>query len=237
MTTLHYAVGDIHGRDDLLEKMHARILADHRKRHGDAAATIVYVGDYIDRGPDGVAVIDRLMRGLDGFDLVCLKGNHEAMMLSCTETKDHRVWLNWLSNGGDTIIRKLGLDIRFGKFDPQQLVEGLGAERMAWLQALPVHHKTPDYLFVHAGIAPGVPIEEQKEKDLLWIRGAFLNSDVDHGVVVVHGHTPAEEPEIRPNRVGIDTGAFLTGRLTAVVLGEQEGPRFLTVEGKPADLR
>jgi len=237
MTAIHYAIGDVHGRDDLLKMMHDRIIADHRARHGNEPATIVHVGDYIDRGPDGIAVIDRLMRGVDGFEQVCLKGNHEAMMMACAETKDHRLWLNWLGNGGDKVVKELGIVIRFGKFDPDQLLDRLGSARLEWLRALPVYHSTPDHLFVHAGIVPGVPLEEQTEKDLLWIRDRFLKSEDDHGVVVVHGHTPTEAPEIRPNRVGIDTGAFLTGRLTAVVLGEPNGPRFLTVEGAPSELR
>ena len=233
MTRIHYAIGDVHGRDDLLEAMLARIAADRDYRHPDSEATMVLVGDYVDRGPDSAAVVDRLMRGVDDFELICLKGNHEAMLLACTESDDRQAWAGWIHNGGDTTIHSFGVKVRYGFFRPDHLVDALGAERLAWLRDLPLHHQTPDYLFVHAGILPGRPIEEQSERDLLWIRNRFLNSDKDHGRLVVHGHTPMEEPDIRPNRIGIDTGAFTTGRLTAVVLGEAEGPRFLTVEGAP----
>ncbi len=100
MTMFYYAIGDVHGRDDLLEIMHARIVSDHQSRHAGAAATIVHVGDYVDRGPDSLGVIDRLIRGMPEFELVCLKGNHEDMMLACLETDNRQVWRAWLANGG-----------------------------------------------------------------------------------------------------------------------------------------
>ncbi len=231
MTKIHYAIGDVHGRDDLLEMMLEHIASDRERRHPDRAATMVLVGDYVDRGPDGAAVIDRLMRGVDGFDLVCLKGNHEAMMLACTETEDRQAWAGWIHNGGDATIHSFGLKVRFGYFRADHLADAIGPERLAWLRDLPLYHRTPDTLFVHAGILPGRPLAKQTERDLLWIRNRFLDSDRDHGLLVVHGHTPTDEPDVRPNRIGIDTGAFSTGRLTAVVLGEEDGPRFLTVEG------
>jgi serine/threonine protein phosphatase 1 len=233
MTMIHYAIGDVHGRDDLLEIMHARIISDHQSRHADAAATIVHVGDYVDRGPDSLGVIDRLMRGLNGFELICLKGNHEDMMLASLETDDRLVWETWLRNGGDATLASLGISPGHGGYDPEKLARALGASRIAWLRSLPLYHRTADMLFVHAGIAPGRPIELQEEKDLLWIRDRFLYSDADHGYLVVHGHTPTAEPDIQPNRLGIDTGAVMTGRLSAVVLGEREGPRFLVARSEP----
>lgn len=233
MTRIHYAIGDVHGRDDLLKAMHARIVSDREEKHPDKSATIVLVGDYVDRGPESAAVVDRLMRGFDGFELICLMGNHEAMLVECSGTDKRQAWARWIHNGGDAAIRSFGVQMRYGFFKAQHLVDAVGSKRLAWLRDLPLYHQTEDYLFVHAGILPGKRIEKQKEQDLLWIRHRFLDSDKDHGRLVIHGHTPMRNPDVRPNRIGIDTGAFVTGRLTAVVLGEEDGPRFLTVEGAP----
>lgn len=230
---IHYAIGDIHGRDDLLERMHERIVADHQLRHGDAPAVIVYVGDYIDRGANSAGVIDRVMRGVPGFDSICLKGNHEQWMLDCLVTDDRYVWSPWLENGGEETLASFGVGFRPGRYDPVRLARAVGSRRLRWLDTLKLHHREGGYLFVHAGIVPGRPLEQQEEKDLLWIRRAFLDSDEDHGCIVVHGHTPTEEPERRANRIGIDTGPTWYGKLTAVVLGEPDGPRFITVSGEP----
>jgi len=228
-----YAVGDVHGRDDLLAELHERIAQYHYLMHGAAAATLVHVGDYIDRGPDSIAVIDRLMRPLPGIQWICLKGNHEQMMLNCIASNNRQVWSNWLGNGGEATLRSLGLSMRFGGADPGALAAALGEERIAWLRALPLWHRAGGYLFVHAGIAPGLPLEAQEEYDLLWIRGRFLDSDVDHGFRVVHGHTPTDAPVVRTNRIGIDTGAGSGGPLTAAALVEARGPRFLVAKSAP----
>ena len=234
MTPVHYAIGDIHGRDDLLELMHQRV-TDHRQMNfAGRDATIVHVGDYIDRGPDSRAVIDRLMRGVTGFETVCLKGNHEDLMLACLAADDRDVWSAWLSNAGDATLASFNVSNRLGRFDPKDLVAALGEDRIAWLRSLPVHHIAGGYLFVHAGIVPGRPIEEQAEKDLMWIRYRFLDSTEDHGYRVIHGHTPGDEPVVRPNRICIDTKAPLSGRLTAVVLDGASEPEFLIVQGEPA---
>ncbi|NNE23401.1 MAG: serine/threonine protein phosphatase [Rhizobiales bacterium] len=234
MTPVHYAIGDIHGRDDLLELMHQRIAGHRELNFADRAATIVHVGDYIDRGPDSRAVIDRLMRGVAGFETVCLRGNHEDLMLACLATDDRDVWRAWLSNAGDATLASFDVSNRLGRYDRRDLVEALGKDRIAWLHALPLHHIAGDHLFVHAGIVPGRPIEEQLAKDLLWIRYRFLDSLDDHGYRVIHGHTPGDEPVVRPNRICIDTGAPFSGRLTAVVLDGANEPEFLTVQGVTA---
>jgi serine/threonine protein phosphatase 1 len=233
MTLIHYAIGDIHGRDDLLEKLHDRIAAFHEMFHGEQSATLIHLGDYIDGGPDSCAVIDRLMADATGFDTVCLKGNHEDLMLECLQSDDRQVWWNWLSNGGDATLSSLGLSFRHGGYDHRQLAGALGTERITWLKSLPLHYVADDYLFVHAGIRPGWSLEEQEEQDLLWIRGRFLESSANHGCRVIHGHTPMDEPEVRTNRIGIDTGATSNGRLTAVVLfgrEAEEEPKFLFAE-------
>jgi serine/threonine protein phosphatase 1 len=229
MTPLHYAVGDVHGRDDLLEVMHERIAADRQLRHANMAATIIHLGDYIDRGLNSLGVIDRLMRGLPGFEVVCLKGNHEAMMLNCLETDDRQAWWMWLRNGGDATLASFGIPPQFGVNRSRELSQALGPHRIAWLRALPLYHHIPGYLFVHAGVRPGRPLEAQTEMDLIWIRDAFLESEDDFGFRVVHGHTPAREPEFRSNRIGIDTGAVFTDCLTALAVGGPEGPRVVQV--------
>ncbi len=229
---IHYAIGDVHGRDDLLAMMHARIEAVHRVRHEGKPGVIVYVGDYIDRGAKSVQVIDRVMRGVPGFTSVCLKGNHEQLMMDCLETSDPEVWVNWISNGGRETMASLGLSYDTAR-DPIALAKALGAARLQWLEALRLTYQAGPYLFVHAGIVPGRPLAEQKEKDLIWIRDRFLDSEEDHGFIVVHGHTPSEIPEWKENRINVDTGATFYGQLTAVVLGQEGGPRFMTIEGAP----
>ncbi len=175
-------------------------------------------------------VIDRLMRGVPEFEVICLKGNHEGLMLRCLESSERDVWNNWLSNGGEATLNSFGVSLHFGGYDSQVLVEALGESRIAWLRSLPLYYRTEDFLFVHAGIVPGLPIEEQSENDLLWIRGRFLDSEEDHGVCVVHGHTPSDEPVVRFNRIGLDIGATSNGRLAAVVLARGKEPHFLSVE-------
>ncbi|WP_108881048.1 metallophosphoesterase [Anderseniella sp. Alg231-50] len=233
MKTIIYAIGDIHGRDDLLKQLHENINAYHRSRYPEAIGEIVHVGDYIDGGAHSVEVIDRLMRGTEGFDSTCLLGNHEAMMLECLETDNRQAWYTWLSNGGDETLTSLGISLRFGGYDPSALGKALGEERVSWLHSLPLYRVVEPYLFVHAGIAPGVPLEEQQTKDLLWIRSRFLESDADHGHVVVHGHTPGDEPFVKPNRICIDTGATSNGLLTAAVLDGVNPPLFLRATGRP----
>lgn len=229
---IHYAIGDVHGRDDLLEMMHARIEAWHRVRHEGAKGVIVYLGDYIDRGAKSVQVLDRVMKGMPGFESVCLKGNHEQLMLDCLDTDDPFVWANWVGNGGAETMESLGLR-EDDEGDSVALAKALGSHRLQWLDRLKLTYEAGSYLFVHAGIVPGRPLAEQKPKDLIWIRNRFLESDADHGFVVVHGHTPNEIPEWKANRINVDTGVVIWGHLTAVVLGAPYSPRFMTVEGKP----
>lgn len=232
---IHYAIGDIHGRDDLLEALLERIAATHKHRHGDAPGVLVYIGDYIDRGAASAQVVDRVMQGVLGFESICLKGNHEDLMLACLDTDERDVWLSWCAGdiGGTETMKSLGISPRTGKYEPYLLACAWGDERVAWLRALRLTHQAGPYLFVHAGIVPGRPLAEQHEKDLLWIRNRFLESDADHGFIVVHGHTPSKEPELRRNRINVDTGATFNGQLTAVALGEPEGPRFITVTAAP----
>ncbi len=226
-----YAVGDIHGRYDLLEQMLGQIERDAAGAD-DLVKYIVFLGDYVDRGPQSRLVIERLAGSPPpGFGVIHLRGNHEAAMLEFLE--DVRIGGNWIAYGGNATIASYGI-VPPAEDAPEdlladaqhQLLANLPQHHWAFLKGLRNSITIGDYLFVHAGIRPGVPLDRQNESDLLWIRREFLSSTADHGKVVVHGHTIAEQPEIRPNRIGIDTGAFATNRLTALVLEGAER-RFL----------
>ena len=231
MEKIIYAVGDIHGRVDLLTQLHEHILEHHRLLHAGVPGEIIHLGDYIDGGAHSIDVVDLLMRGFDDMSNTCLLGNHEAMMLDCLETDNRDVWYTWLTNGGDQTLDSLGISLRHGGYDPTQLSGALGKERILWLRSRPLYRIVDPYLFVHAGIAPGIPIEQQNPKDLLWIRTRFLESREDHGHIVVHGHTPGDDPVTRPNRICVDTGATSNGQLTAVVLAGSSAPLFLRATG------
>ena len=232
MKTKIYAMGDIHGRVDLLQQLHEHIKEHHNLMYAKWDAHIVYVGDYIDGGANSVEVIDCLMQGMTGWQTTCLLGNHEAMLLDCLETDDRDTWHTWLSNGGEDTCASLGISMLFGGYDPRVLQDALGQERIAWIRSLPLHEIIEPYLFVHAGIVPEIPIDEQKREDLLWIRSRFLDSEIDHGHVVVHGHTPGDEPVVKFNRICVDTGAISNGQLTVAVLDGVEKPMFLRASGR-----
>ncbi len=228
-----YAVGDIHGRFDLLEALHREIDADARNDRG-LRKVVVYLGDYVDRGPDSRNVIDYLIEEpLPGFESIHLMGNHEAFLLQFLD--DSTVLPSWAMNGGDATLASYGVS-------PHEAPSG--ANRAEWLRtrfrevmprahhnflcALKLSHVEGDYLFVHAGVRPGIPIEQQDPLDLLWIREPFLRSTEDFGKLVVHGHTPVRRPERRANRIDIDTGAVYGGQLTALAL-EGDTQLFLQV--------
>jgi len=226
---LTYAIGDIHGRDHLLEKIYARIEHDPYRPPQIKIPTVVHLGDYIDGGPRSDRVIDLIMKGSPHFNSILLLGNHEDLMLACLETDDRDVWWNWISNGGNKTLEAFGVSNRFGGYNPKSLAEALGPHRIKWLKNLKLFHLSAPYLFVHAGILPGRALSEQKKKDLIWIRSRFLESEVKHPYIVVHGHTQTREPEIRKNRIGIDTGEARPKTLTAVAIDGISEPRFLSV--------
>ena len=221
---LLYAVGDIHGRLDLLEAMLGRIEADAQSSGHAEHRTLVFLGEYVDRGPDSRGVVEMLIGGLpQGFEAHFLKGNHEAILLNFLD--DAWTLDNWLVNGGDATMRSYGVDTdrlaRLGapaELWRQALQEVLPESHLEFYRSLKLSVAFGDYLFVHAGVKPGVPLAAQSEADLIWIRGPFLNHADPFGKIVVHGHTPGKEPVTRSNRIGIDTGACFTGRLTALRL-------------------
>ena len=230
-----YAVGDIHGRCDLLQQLHERIAADSAESP-PAARRIVYLGDYCDRGLETRQVIDLLLDSpLAGFEAVHLKGNHEEFMLRFLE--DTKVGPGWIANGGGGTLYSYGVRTPKNGSDTERLAglqqqfrDNLPERHLAFLRGLQRWHIEGDYLFVHAGIRPGIALEEQSDDDILWIREEFLDDERDHGRVVVHGHTITDQPDVRANRVGIDTGAFASNVLTAIVL-EGTGRRFLQTAG------
>lgn len=227
-----YAIGDVHGRLDLLMRLEAMMEAD-LARSRPARTVAVYLGDYVDRGVASRGVLDHLLDHPPPVDeVVHLLGNHEETM--CRFLVDPWIGENWLRFGGLETLKSYGVAP-----DPdlpaeerlRRMQEGFSLavpeRHWAFLEGLPLRHEEGGYFFVHAGVRPRVPLDRQRRFDLLWIRDEFLDSEVDHGRVVVHGHSISSEPEILPNRIGIDTGAFMSGRLTALVL-EGEERRFLS---------
>jgi serine/threonine protein phosphatase 1 len=214
-----YVVGDIHGRLDLLLRLQ-RLILDDAAAAPAQRRVVVYGGDYVDRGPESKEVIEHLIeRPLKQFESVHLRGNHEAEMLRFVEGREPR--MHWLGFGGLETLESYGVKLAFGRTAKQlqrALDAALPAKHARFLRQLFAFHVEGDIVAVHAGIRPGVPLEQQAEEDLLWIRDPFLQSDAAFGKLVVHGHTITQRPEIRPNRIGVDTGAFRSGRLTAAVL-------------------
>lgn len=226
-----YAIGDIHGCRDLLDRMIEAIRRDLAAHPVDHALTIT-LGDYVDRGPDSRGVVERLAGNPFPTRYVALKGNHEEMLAEFL--RDPSVGETWLRNGGLETLHSYGIDV-----GPMMRGRACGPTALSFEKALPPAHMAffaslrvclslGRYFFCHAGVRPGVPFARQREHDLLWIRHEFLCHRTDFEKIVVHGHTPSLMPEIRHNRINVDTGAFITGRLTCAVL-EAEQPRFLTV--------
>lgn len=217
-----YVVGDIHGRDDLLCELHGMI-RDDASNTADLRCVVIYLGDYVDRGPRSADVLDRLVRQpLEGFTALHLMGNHEEMMLNFIDRGDDGLWL---VNGGDATVRSYGIDGEFFYADDfvladlrEKLRAAAPPSHIAFLRSLAVMHTEGEYVFVHAGVRPDRPLELQTQRDLTWIRGPFLVSDVDYGKCVVHGHTIFDKVDVQSNRIGIDTGAFFSGRLTCLVI-------------------
>jgi serine/threonine protein phosphatase 1 len=216
-----YAVGDIHGRADLLSDIFARIDDDLRSRP-TADSIQVFLGDYIDRGPNSRKVIDLLIERKKSHQTIFLKGNHEDCLLRLLIDPD--ALSEWKMIGGLSTIQSYGVPLT-GHHDPQShqritaaLAQAIPDSHHQFLRSLTLSYTLGDFFFAHAGVRPGVPLSAQSARDLLWIREDFLLHEEDFGKVIVHGHTPALEPEIRRNRINIDTGAYATNRLTCLLL-------------------
>ena len=224
-----YAIGDIHGRLDLLDEVLARIDADV-DRHPASDAIRVFLGDYIDRGPDSKRVIDRLIDYCAAQPTVCLMGNHEAFLREFLNNPE--ILSIWGDCGGLDTLLSYGLAPAVSPNAAGQrklasdLDGALPSSHRAFLGSLRQYFVCGDFIFVHAGVRPGIRLTEQSEEDLLWIREDFLSCQDNFGKVVVHGHTPVREPDVRPNRINIDTGAYASGILTCLVL-ESDNIRFI----------
>ncbi len=229
--TRAYAVGDIHGRADLFAALIEAVEADDAAR-GNAETMVILLGDLVDRGPDSAGVV-RLARDWQARrPLRILMGNHEEMFLDALESDE--VLRQFLRYGGRETLLSYPIDpaayVRADLGEARQLAQAaVPAEDIAFIRAFEDWVLLGDYLFVHAGIRPGVPLEEQRQADLRWIRETFLTHPDSFGPMVVHGHTIFAEPEIRRNRIGIDTGAYASGRLTALGL---EGTARWTIEAR-----
>ncbi|MDO9381584.1 MAG: metallophosphoesterase family protein [Hyphomicrobiaceae bacterium] len=211
---LYYAIGDIHGRADLLAEMHKLIADDLRAYAGES--TLVYLGDYVDRGSNTNGVLDLLINSTIGTSRVYLKGNHEEM---CLEFLAHpKRPQRWLSMGGVEAAQSYGVS----GDDPRSIAKGLTVAmpptHLEFLRTLQVSYSTDRYFFCHAGVRPGTELAKQDSRDLMWIKSDFLNSDEKFEKIVVHGHSPVDEVDIRPSRINVDTRAYATGRLSCVVL-------------------
>jgi len=203
-----FAVGDIHGCFDELQSL----LAVYDSVSMGRRARFVFVGDYVDRGPDSSKVVDFLIENQlrEKNRFICLRGNHEDLLIrAAREDRTDRDLMNWWANGGEQTLDSYGVN------DPSELP----AEHLAWINSLPLTFAEHGRLFVHAGIRPGVSISDQAEHDLMWIREPFLSSEASYGTFVIHGHTPTESrlPDLRPNRLNIDTGACFGGALTGAL--------------------
>ncbi len=228
-----YAVGDVHGRADLLVRLIAEITADASRGSFTGRPILVFLGDYIDRGFQSREVIDVLLgESMSPFETYFLKGNHEAAMLQFLD--DPQIGPRWASFGGIETLVSYGVRPPVNRASSEawaqasaDLKAALPSAHLRFLANLDLSVRIGDYVFVHAGVRPGVPLEKQTEQDMLWIRDAFLADRRPLGVVVVHGHTPAVLPYRDGRRVGLDTGAYLSGRLTAARF-EHDSVEFLT---------
>jgi len=212
------AIGDVHGQLDLAEGLRDAVLATF-DWSGAARRTMVWLGDLTDRGPAGIACIDLVRHGAPRCRTVALEGNHEAFLTDCVTGSGHYSPQVWLANGGDAVLREAGVEP--GPRMAGELARALGPERIAWLEQRPRTWRCGDILCVHAGIDPHRPVDDQDPEDLIWIRDRFLAEPgpFDGGVGVLHGHTPVRRVDTgHLHRIDLDTGAFFTGVLSALVL-------------------
>lgn len=230
-----YAVGDIHGRLDLLEQLLGTIHEDLLRRPAKKVL-LVFVGDLIDRGPSSAQVMERLRTySHPRVQTIFLLGNHEEVLLRILGGEADLI-TKWRWFGGAECLRSYGVDAGTltGLNDDEALQvvrDAIPKEHVEFLESFDDSCRFGDYLFVHAGIRPGIEFDQQRQSDLRWIREPFLFDETDHGFIVVHGHTIRTEVEVRPNRIGIDTGAYRTGILTALAI---DGSKSWFLDTRPS---
>jgi serine/threonine protein phosphatase 1 len=221
-----YGIGDIHGRLDLLEQLLDKIHEDMKERPA-RKVLLVFVGDLIDRGPNSAQVVERLRTySHPGVRTIFLLGNHEEVLLRVLSGEADLI-SKWCAFGGSECLASYGIDraqlSSLSDEDALNLVRrAIPKEHVQFIEGFDDSCRFGDYLFVHAGIRPGIEVDQQRQSDLRWIREPFLFDETDHGFVVVHGHTIRPEVEVRPNRIGIDTGAYRSGVLTALAIDGTE---------------
>lgn len=220
-----YAIGDVHGSLDLLLQAERKILAD--MAGSSSPALVILLGDYVDRGRDSCGVLQHLLQPPPApLRRIALCGNHEQLFSDFLENPQDN--MHWLDFGGRQTLLSYGVDIDYflhkGRLRLQPFKDALiGAvpqTHRQLLSSLPIYARIGPYIFVHAGLRPGIPLEMQTDEDMLWIREPFLSEGAGLDLLVIHGHTPVAEPESGPQRIGIDTGAFTTGRLTVLKLSD-----------------
>jgi serine/threonine protein phosphatase 1 len=210
-----YAIGDVHGCARQLSNLHAMI-ADDLASRPVAHATLLHIGDYVDRGADTAGVIDMLKNGspVPGAAMVNLLGNHESTMIDAI-AGERAAGTDWLFAGGEATLQSYGID---PKGPRDAWAENIPQTHQAFLKNLRLMHQAGGYAFVHAGVRPQIPLDRQARDDLLRARSIFLYSEADFGAVIVHGHTPVKAPVVKHNRIAIDTGAVFGGVMTCAVL-------------------
>lgn len=216
-----YVIGDIHGQMDLLKKIYDRILFDLKERPAEIYK-IISLGDIVDRGESSKSVIDFLMAQVADHHCIVLRGNHEDMLLKAIGNSE--AFSEWRRYGGLETIMSFGVPVQSlmkGRDIPQAqslFREKFGQTRQAFIESLPLTYHSGSYLFCHAGIRPDISINSQIPRDLMWIRDEFLQHSDPYEKFIIHGHTPVDSIDLRTNRMNIDTGAYLSGRLTCVIL-------------------
>jgi serine/threonine protein phosphatase 1 len=230
-----YAVGDVHGCLAQLLEMEKVVADDARDLEGDK--WLITVGDHIDRGPASREVIAHVMGPAPtGFRRFALLGNHEAMLLDFL--RDPVAHAYWLEEGGLATLASYGIVLGEGSRDGVlAALAALPADHRAFIGSLPVWLSLPGWLFVHAGIRPGIPLADQTDEDLVWIRGPFLNAQLTGGLRIVHGHTPGRDVVMTPHRIDVDTHCFHTGVLSAVRVTPDGRTKIFSVAGEPASWR
>lgn len=213
-----YVIGDVHGRSDCLRRVHELIERDADRQALASSRVEVYLGDYVDRGPDSKGVIDMLIERSQRVSTITLRGNHEILMESFL--RGFTLFDDWRAFGGLETILSYGVDARAllsgGAIDRRDVAEKIPFPHFPFISTLRNFYRCGDYLFVHAGVRPRVAIEAQSIEDLTQIREEFLNYSGEFGAIVVHGHTPVKAIEFRPNRINLDTGAYVTNNLAVI---------------------
>jgi serine/threonine protein phosphatase 1 len=228
-----YAIGDIHGHKQKLEELMAGITED-AEQHQGSAKRLIFIGDYIDRGPASKGVIDYLLYELpEGFEAIFLRGNHEDVALRVLHG-DVELIASWLQFGGAACLASYNVNafrpriVETPEILQAEFAENIPPAHKHFLEDTVLSYECGDYYFTHAGVRPGTALAKQSSDDLLWIRDEFLGSKEDFGKIVVHGHSISTDPDIHPNRIGIDTGAYATGRLTCLKLFEDKRQFLMT---------